>query len=378
MKPSTIHSLTGLFLLVVLALLLFSVYSVPRVRGLFTDVSMIRTWLPEAYVMQGSPVFMRQFRVGTVHEVNSHPFRRSEDGHAMSEWFEVLIAVESPWDQELSDLFHISVEVGLLGNLTETRLVVLLPYEEMVGPFLPTEEPRRLKDMPEGQLLELSFQPKLNFVGTAEDQLKRLVNNTIPKVDRLLDRSGDLAQNLADPSGDLMKTLNNLERLSSLLVTELEHPESDFRNLLSHLRGLSGSLNGMLDSINSGQGLVGALIHEAALKERLEQILSRADSTVEQTDQLLQNATQVAAEVARASLVLPDLTDRLRSIMARFDIASRSLPGAAEDVRRTIGEALKVLHAIERLPLIRGNLEQPASVPPLTLPAMTSPPGGAR
>jgi len=373
MNQRAIHSLVGLFLLTALALLLYSLYSLPKVRRLLTDVSMIRTWLPEAYVMQGSPVFMRNFRVGRVTEVNVHPFRKNEAGLPTAEWFEVMIAMESPWTEELNNQFRISVEIGLLGNLTETRLVVLLPYEGMMGPFPATDaEPIRMKDLPPGEILELEFQPQLNFVGTAEDQLQRFVNNTLPKIERLLDRSADLAETLADPDGALLQTLAHLERFSAGLVAELEQPNTDLRTLLSDLREIVGS-------IRSGEGLAGALIQEAALKGQLERILARTDSAMGRTDALFMDLSRTAAEVARASQALPDLTQQLRITLSRFEIASRSLPGVAEDVRRTIAETLKVLNAVERLPLIRGNIEQvPLEVPPLILPGAASPPASPR
>ena len=392
MKRSVLHSLTGLFLLAVVALVVISIYSAPRVRGLFTDISVVKTWLPEAYVTHGSSVYLHQYRVGTVINVRPHPFRKSEAGTPLNEWFEVVIAVESPWDEELTEEFAISVDKGMLSGLTETKLLLLLPYEEAMGPFLPMGKARRLKDLEPGEILELPFRPRLTFVGTAETQIEQFMQGTLPKLESLLDSSGQLAQTLASPEGDLLRTLSNLERASSRLAHELEHPESDLRSLLADLRSLSrslGSPDGPLQqalseveatvrAVGSSDGLAGALIHDSKLKERIEQLLARTDSMAGKADQLLENISHAAADVARATVTLPEMTDHLRLVLSRLDLASRSLPGVAQDIKRTITEALKVLHAIEQLPLIRSHVEQPAHVDPLTLPAMTSPPGGNR
>ncbi|MFH0943842.1 MAG: hypothetical protein V2A76_01480 [Planctomycetota bacterium] len=385
-----LHSLTGLFLLTVLALVVISIYSAPRVRGLFTDISVVRTWLPKAYVTHGSSVYLLEYRVGTVIDVRPHPFRRSESDELLDDWFEVMIAVESPWDEELTDEYAISVDSGMLSGLTETKLLLLLPREELMGPFLPQGEVRRLKDLKPGEVFELPFRPKLTFVGTAESQLERLVQNTLPKLERLLDSSGQLAQTLADPDGHLMHTLSNMERASSQLAYQLEEPGSDLRVLLADLRALArtlGSPEGPLllalneveatvRAVGSGDGLAGALIHDSGLKDRIESLLTRTDSMAGKADQLLGDVSRAAADLARATTALPEMTNHLRAVLSRLDLASRALPGAAQEVRRTIAEALKVLHAIEQLPLINSRVEQPAGSDPLTLPAMTSPPGG--
>lgn len=440
MNLNLIRSLTGLFLIALLGLFAVMLVSKRNPFGLFRDVTIIRITMNEAYVAPGSPVFFRGIRIGQVQSVETPPTRTDGQVSAplVDGWFDVLFQIEDEWARLISDDYVVTLDAGALGGLSPTRLILALPSptesvqpelpavaEEAVGVAVlqqpgpvvapvaepageeePTSPPQMLFNLklesalanPDGaRPIYMDFYSRDSLQDSTEQvmslvtrSLEAVHGKTIPRLDEVLEQIRLLLEDFNQPQGDLRSILRNANSVSAALDRQLNQPDSEMLRMLTQLERLTtelnrpdGSLRSTLDQVaraaaalEQGDGIAAALLRDPAWKEQVGALLTHSNSSMEQLTALLETANRAATEVAAVSQDLPELTKRLRQILGRVDLASRALPGVAEEVRQAIEQANTVLQAIEDLPLIRSRISRPEGVPPLVLPAMTSPPAG--
>ncbi|MBI4881391.1 MAG: hypothetical protein HY812_17275 [Planctomycetes bacterium] len=388
MNRKLMHSLTGLFLLAVLVLVLFSIVSLPDLQEFFGRIHEVKVRLPEAYVAKGNPVFFRKYRVGSV--VSVTPTMWSEDDP--DNWFVATIGIDRRWGGAITDAFSVTVDMGALEGLTGAKLLLLAPLEAaegvpVMGPFRERQSVA-LSELPPGKETYLAFQRPTSWMESVRAELDRVLRQTVPRVQSIAVSADGLFQRLADPQGDLLRSLESLRASADRLAALLAPPDGEAHQVIAQASALARRLNdpegplasalaqleAALRALNEGPGAAAAILHDEQLASQTAALLEDARAAAAELNEGLRAASATLDNVRAASQALPALAEDVKRIIRRLDEAARVLPESAEDVRAVIEEAGAVLRAIERLPILRSYVETAEEAEPIVLPAMTTPP----
>lgn len=378
MNKKVIDTLVGLFLLAAVLLGLLALVSRTTLRSLFTKTSVVETWLPRSLVTEGSAVYFRSYRVGSVLRVEPR-FFNSTPGE---DWFRVDLAIDPEFSGAITDQFVTTIESGPLGNITGANLLLIAPGEEGSGIEGPVTKAGTPLAALEGRKVVLRYNNPTSLV----DSLKAQFDELMPFIKQAIQSGTKLVDQLADPQGDLMRSVAELRRAAE----DLNRDEGPLRRSLNQLLDLTQKLNrddgpvlgalgkvdsvvthvdGILAGLERGEGIAGGLLKDPKMKDELLATMTELRGIAEQTRKLLEEAHPTLGNVEKTTAELPVMMKKITSILERLDTASRDLPGIAQEVQALLIETDETLRAVQKLPFVRGYVATPDEVVPPVLPA---------
>ena len=138
----------------------------------------------------------------------------------------------------------------------------------------------------------------------------------------------DIIDELRDPEGPLFKSLHSIEK-------NLKNVET------------------VTTDLKEGKGTVGQLL-------RSDELIDRVNTSMERLDNVLQNLEGATPDVTAN---LKESMEKIREITANLETGSRDVPAvirttkrSIQEIRDGVDEINRVVKAIEKNPLIKGNL----------------------
>jgi phospholipid/cholesterol/gamma-HCH transport system substrate-binding protein len=174
---------------------------------------------------------------------------------------------------------------------------------------------------------------------------------------------------------DLQKIINNLVSITD----DLAEPGSDFRKIITEVRGIvskvnvgKGSLGKLVNDpglykdtadamtrvrqfvtdLEKGQGLLGTLLKDPAFKDQAVKTMAELQAT-------FANLSKTTADMKDAAARLPDIAKKLDRFMANLERAGKSLPGLVTQGETAMGDFEVTNKAIQRNWLLRRNVPKP-------------------
>lgn len=136
-----------------------------------------------------------------------------------------------------------------------------------------------------------------------------------------------------------------------VLITEytnlaqfLNDPEGPFRLLFKRFDRIMGSLQDLTDSITAGEGVVGRLLKDPDLNEKVRTMLARLDDSLADVRSILEHLDQATARLPGIAARLQDETERLPGAMQRTQKILELVQGLLVDVQ-AMGADIKTLTA---------------------------------
>lgn len=147
----------------------------------------------------------------------------------------------------------------------------------------------------------------------------------------------------------LTETIRNLADI----VEELRDPDGPLFNSLSSIEKNLKSMEAVTTDLKEGKGTVGQLL-------RSDELIDRVNTSMERLDNVLQNLEGATPEVTAN---LRESMEKIREITTNLEKGSRDVPAvirttkrSVQEIRDGVDEINRVVKALEKNYLIRGNL----------------------
>jgi phospholipid/cholesterol/gamma-HCH transport system substrate-binding protein len=154
------------------------------------------------------------------------------------------------------------------------------------------------------------------------------VEETAKKLTETIRNLADIVEELRDPQGPLFISLNSIEK--------------NLKNLETVTTGLK-----------EGEGTAGQLL-------RSDELINRVNTSMERLDNVLKNVEGATPEVTAN---LRESMENIREITANLEKGSREVPAVIrttkrgiQEIRDSVDEINRVVKALEKVPVIRGNV----------------------
>ena len=154
------------------------------------------------------------------------------------------------------------------------------------------------------------------------------VEETAKRLTETIRNLADIIEELRDPQGPLFASLNSIEK--------------NLKNLETVTTGLK-----------EGEGTAGQLL-------RSDELINRMNTTMERLDNVLKNVEGATPEVTAN---LRESMEKIREITANLEKGSREVPAVIrttkrgiQEIRDGVDEINRLVKALEKTPVIRGNL----------------------
>jgi phospholipid/cholesterol/gamma-HCH transport system substrate-binding protein len=154
------------------------------------------------------------------------------------------------------------------------------------------------------------------------------VEETAKRLTETIRNLADIVEELKDPQGPLFTSLNSIEK--------------NLKNLETVTTGLK-----------EGEGTAGQLL-------RSDELINRVNTSMERLDNVLKNIEGATPEVTAN---LRESMEKIREITANLEKGSREVPAVirttkrgVQEIRDGLVEINRVVKALEKNPLIRGNI----------------------
>ncbi|HTZ40922.1 MAG TPA: MlaD family protein [Syntrophales bacterium] len=298
LKFSRMDRIVGIFLIAVLALMVGSVVLIGRGKDWFRPTVTYYAQFKENYNLSpGSSVKLYKAEIGQVKRVELVGDAVRVQMSIFEEYHtrfrqDTVITVESP-------TFIGSEYVSVRPGKPDSPLIE-------PGGTIKSEEKKTLAEI----LAEYEV----------EETAKRLTE-TIRNV-------ADIIDELRDPKGPLFSSLDSIEK--------------NLKNLETVTTGLK-----------EGEGTAGQLL-------RSDELINRVNASMERLDNVLKNIEGVTPEVTAN---LRESMEKIREITANLEEGSREIPAVirtskrgVQEIRDGMDEINRVVKALEKNPLVRGNL----------------------
>jgi phospholipid/cholesterol/gamma-HCH transport system substrate-binding protein len=144
-------------------------------------------------------------------------------------------------------------------------------------------------------------------------------------------------------------------RVFLTVVKELQDPEGDMHQLLANLNAISGELS-------RGKGTVGRLISEDSLMKEVEALISLLNKNIARLDPLFNelettvgNVSKISANINKQSKDLPEVTLRLKEVLA-------SVKAVMDDLSKTTPQLPRIAEnmgdATDSIPVLMLETQQ--------------------
>lgn len=131
----------------------------------------------------------------------------------------------------------------------------------------------------------------------------------------------------------------------------------DLDGTRQRLDQLEGRMENIAEGIEAGKGTVGKLITDSALADDAKDILGRANDTMNELQRVATNLNLAVENIQNGTARLPEITDAVAD-------ESKNLPGLVLQTKRSMIEMERLVEAIQKQWLIRKYVNQ-TNPPPL-------------
>jgi phospholipid/cholesterol/gamma-HCH transport system substrate-binding protein len=230
-------------------------------------------------------------------------------------------------------------DVTLVGDAVRVRLSIFEEYhtrfrQDSVATvesptFVGSEYVAVRPGKPESPLIEPGGTIKSEEKRTISEILAEYeVEETAKKLTETIRNLADIIDELRDPAGPLFASLNSIEK--------------NLKNLETVTTGLK-----------EGEGTAGQLL-------RSDELINRVNTSMERLDNVLKDIEGATPEVTAN---LRESMEKIREITANLEKGSREVPAVIrttkrgiQEIRDGVDEINRVVKALEKVPLVRGNL----------------------
>ncbi len=143
----------------------------------------------------------------------------------------------------------------------------------------------------------------------------------------------NLVQQFRDATLPAIEQLRKAVEEYTNLAADLRRPEGNLQQLISHLDKIA-------EGLEKGEGMVGRVLRDPKMAEQLDGIMASIQSTL--------------ADVQK---IVSDLEDSAGIVKDEM----KDMPGVVLQTRETMRETEKLITAIQKSWLVRGNVEEPAA-----------------
>ncbi|WP_430815570.1 MlaD family protein [Carboxylicivirga sp. RSCT41] len=238
---------------------------------------------------KASPVFFRGFKIGSVRDIEFHPYQPNRFLVTFSLFEEIPIPADSKAQIYSLDLMG-SKGVQFIGGSSRDMLAVGDTMNTSVMGDLADKmsmEVLPLKDKTERLIVKLDT--VLTNIGEMFGQEKGRFSSSMYNLERSMRNFESISRNLAkkmEDDGDVTVMLQRTDSLIAMLSAQRPHIDSTFSNLekftsqleaanidktVGQLSATLQSVNLLIDSINAGKGSLGKLMHDEELYASLSE-----------------------------------------------------------------------------------------------------------
>lgn len=298
LKFSRMDRVVGVFIIVIIALLVATVALVGRGKDWFRPTVTYYTQFRENYnLAPGSPVKLFKAEIGHVKSVQ-----------LVGDAVRVRLSIFEEYRTRFRQDTVVTVESP---TLIGSEYVAVRPGKPDSPLLLPGETVKSLEQRTLSQIL-------------AEYE----VEETAKRLTETIRNLADIVEELRDPKGPLFVSLNSIEK-------NLKNVET------------------VTTDLKEGKGTVGQLMRSDDLINRVNISMERLDSVLKD----IEGATPEVTDNLRESM------EKIREITANLEKGSRDVPDVIrttkrglQEIRDGVDEINRVVKALEKSPLIRGNL----------------------
>ncbi|MCU4155716.1 MCE family protein [Carboxylicivirga sp. A043] len=236
---------------------------------------------------KASPIFFRGFKIGTVRDIDFHPYEPNRFLVTFTLIEEIMIPEDSKAQIYSLDLMG-SKGVQFVSGTSQNMLAVGDTMNTSVMGDLADKmsmEVLPLKDKTERLIVKLDT--VLTNLGEMFSEEKGRFSSSMQNLERSMRNFESISRNLAkkmDDNGDVTVMLQRTDSLMAMLTAQRPYIDSTFSNLAGFTRQLEAtnldktiehlaltlqSANVLLDSVNAGEGSLGQLMHDEELYNSL-------------------------------------------------------------------------------------------------------------
>jgi len=298
LKFSRMDRVVGVFIIAVVALMVSTVVLIGRGKDWFRPTVTYFVEFKENYnLMPGSPVKLYKAEIGKVKDVT-------------------LVGDAVRVRLSIFEEYH---------NRFRQDTVVTVESPTFIGSEYVAVRPGK----PDSPLIPPSGTVKSEEKKTLSQILAEYeVEETAKRLTETIRNLADIIDELRDPEGPLFKSLNSIEK-----------------NLKS--------MEAVTTDLKEGKGTVGQLL-------RSDELIDRVNTSMERLDNVLQNLEGATPEVTAN---LRESMEKIREITTNLEQGSRDVPAvirttkrSVQEIRDGVNEINRVVKALEKNYLIRGNL----------------------
>ncbi|WP_430809974.1 MULTISPECIES: MlaD family protein [unclassified Carboxylicivirga] len=239
---------------------------------------------------EASPVFFRGFKIGSVRQIEFHPYQPNRFLVTFTLFDEITIPRDSKAQIYSLDLMG-SKGVQFVQGKSETMLAVGDTMNTSVVGDLADKmsmEVLPLKDKTERLIVKLDT--VLTNIGAMFSEEKGSFHSSMRNLDRSLQHFESISRNLArkmEQDGDLSLMIQRTDSLIAMMTAQRPYVDSTFANMarftgqlketnidatVEQLRSTMASANLLLDSMNNGKGSLGMLMSDEELYHSLNAV----------------------------------------------------------------------------------------------------------
>jgi len=146
---------------------------------------------------------------------------------------------------------------------------------------------------------------------------------------------------------ELQKTLEEYR----LLAEDMRNPEGRLQQMLVQVSGTVSHVDSVLVGLEKGEGTAGKLLKDPAIANEVETLLVKMDQAVGQLSEVIHDSQAILEDIKKATAVLPEAADTLRGEL-------RDAPGVVLKAQTTLHESEKLIEGLQQHWLLRRYMQQ--------------------
>lgn len=328
------EKVVGLFVLLIVLLLSAALFVTAQRRRIFEFEKplVVKTIVERGYELKpGAPVLINEVEAGSVSDV-----ALADDGRVI-----LTIRVEGRFKQ------HVGKPAREVGDARGSAVIVDRPPIGSPKINIISAHPEErfpLEKFPEEVYLDATVPPSVidKFAGVTDDigAVKNQVIKTLEDVAAIIENIRATTEPIAAGRGTVGTLIHDEEMARS--VTQMV---KDARDVTANLKAVTDDLRAV----------------SAEARPRVEGMMTEADVAVRRVGETMKTVDALLADVMRLVATVTTALGEAEAIVHNIRLATDGLPEAMRKTDRALAEANRVIDAVKRNILIRGNLEPVAA-----------------
>jgi len=276
----------------------------------------------------GTPVTISGMEVGNVKSLRLDPQSKVE----------LMIEVLQRYQGNIRQDSQAAISMALIGGKT-IEITVGSPEKPPLPPgsTIPSLEPREITDL----LKEIDLKGYLK------------------KIDEVLDNLNSITHKLDDPKGSLLRTLGNLEFVTS----QLKKGQGSVGAILQDPK-MHGEINAAIAQVRRSLSNVQEITRNAAqVSQTLPPLMGEVDRSVKEVPKLIEELKKALAElppiledVKKTTAHTPAIAENVKEITANVKKASPQIPELMTTTQETTEDTDKLIQGLQNHWLLRGSM----------------------